>query len=356
MFRKLFLLPALCSCLIAGGCVSIGETQLRADQVSYERALGEAKKREMLAAIVGLRYADEPGFLTVTQIIAAYTFDATGGSTLNGGSGSEASFAQATGSVSYSNHPTFTFTPTTGQAYATAFIRPLPATLFLPLASSDVPIDLLLRLTAQSMGGLRNGSALGGPNSNGSPQFFELLRLLRSLQIAGELTVEYREDNHIGHVSITLAGTPTGDSTQTERDVERVRTLLHLSSRAKSYEVTYGQAAGSGDTITMVPRSVLGILSNLGAQISVPPGQVESGATKPTVGLVGGEARPTVVVHAGKSAPANAYASIAYGGTVYWIDNADFDSKYAFTVVQNLMALAEANQDAKTPVITVPAG
>jgi hypothetical protein len=74
------------------------------------------------------------------------------------------------------------------------------------------------------------------------------------------------------------------------------------------------------------------------------------------VHLVGGETRPTIVVHVGKKAPADAYASIDYHGATYWIDNDDFDSKYALTVLQNLIALSQANQDQKAPILTVPAG
>jgi hypothetical protein len=40
---------------------------------------------------------------------------------------------------------------------------------------------------------------------------------------------------------------------------------------------------------------------------------------------------------------------------VPWIDDADFDSKYALTVVQDLMALAEVPDTSHTPVVTVPA-
>jgi len=305
--------------------------------------------------MVGLRYADEPAFLTVSQIIAAYTFDATAGSILNAGSGSEPDFAQATGTVSYSNHPTFTFTPTTGEAYATAYIRPLAPTLVLPLAESGIPIDLLLRVTAQSIGGLQNGTALGGPNGDGSPGFFELLQVLRRLQVAGELNVQFEQDAHGGSVYLTVGATTSGETRQTTADLVRMRALLSLSAKTKKYEIVYGQSVQGGDRIPMVTRSVLGILTDLGAQIQVPPEQVANGAAKPTVGLIGGETRPTIVVDVGQKAPADAYVSIAYDKAEYWIDKRDFDSKYAFTIVQNLMALAEVTEDAKAPIVTIPA-
>jgi hypothetical protein len=355
MRRKALLCAVLCVCVAASGCTSLGANRLKADQVDYARALGEAKKREILAAIVGIRFADSPAFLSVSQIIAAYTFDATAGSSLSAGDTTQ-NFAAANGSVSYSNHPTFTFTPTTGPAFAAAYIRPLAPALVLPLAESAIPIDLLLRITVQSIGGLQNANALGGPNANGSVGFFELIQALRRLQLAGQLNVESHDEDKGGGVYFTLGATTSGESGQTSADLALVRRLLKLSPKTKTYEVVYGQSAQRGERIPMVTRSVLGILTDLGAQISVPDELVASGSTKTTIGLIGVETRPTIVVNVGKKAPEDAYIDIRYGPSHYWIDRGDFDSKYAFTVVQMLMALAETNQDAKTPIVTIPAG
>jgi hypothetical protein len=369
MTRKALATAILSASVLTAGCAGIGPGRLKADQVDYARALGDAKKREILSAIVGLRYADAPSFLTVSSIIAAYTFDATGGAILNAGSGAQPNYAQATGSVSYSNHPTFTFTPTTGDAYASAYIRPLAPTLVLPLAESGMPIDLLLRITAQSISGLQNGTALGGPNASGSPQFFLLLQALRRLQMAGELNIETRgpisNDDKGGKdaknakgeksgVFMTLGATRSGEIKQVVDDLALVRRLLHLSPKMKTYEVVYGQSADH-DRIPMVTRSVLGILTDLGAQIAVPDTQVDSGATKPSIGLIGGETRPTILVRVGEKPPKDAYVAVQYDKSEYWIDRSDFDSKYAFTVVQNLMALAEVTDTSKAPVVTIPA-
>lgn len=360
LFARHIVLVGACAAVL-GGCATVGPSRLRADQVNYERALGDAKKREMLATVVGLRFGDSPSFVTVSQIIAAYNFDASGGPTLNIGSGSVPNYASATGTVSYANHPTFTFTPITGDAYATAYIRPLPSSLVLPLADSGMPIDLLLRVAVQSIGELQNAAPLGGANGDGSPGFFELLRSLRRLQLAGELTLEYKEVDKVQHISLTLGGTATNELAQNRADIDTVRRLLHLSATTASYDiVTQSPAAGlkappKGTTISMVTRSVLGILTNLGAQVDVPQAAIDAGATKPTVRLVGGETRPTVVVHVGESAPSDPYVAIEYGSDWYWIDRSDFDSKYAFTVVQNIIALAEATQDTKAPIVTIPA-
>jgi len=349
---------ALAAAATLTGCTSFGTNYLRANQVDYARALGDAKKREMLAIIVGLRFGDLPSFIAVTQIIAAYQFGASGGPSLQLGDERVAgSLASASGTVSYANHPTFTFAPTTGEAYANAYIRPLPASMVLPLADSGIPVDLLLRLTAQSIGGLQNDTPLGGPQSDGSPGFFELLRVMRQLQLAGKLTFRYTEDDkHVGHIYLEMGGQSGDDDRDSDAAMARVRELLHLSAHSSQYEIGYGATAASSNTIPLVTRSILGILSNLGAQISVPPADVASGATRPTVRLIGGETRPTVMVHVGDRAPADAYVATDYDGHHYWIDRTDFDSKYAFTVLQNLIALAEAGGDTKAPVVTIPAG
>ncbi|WP_430367325.1 SDR family oxidoreductase [Trinickia sp. NRRL B-1857] len=180
-------LAASVACFMTA-CAHMGPARLKADQVDYTRALGMAKKRAILDSMVQLRFADAPSFLTVSQIIAAYTFDASAGATLNEGSGAQPSYALANGSVSYSNHPTFTFPPTTGDAFAAAYIRPLAPALVQPLAQGGIPIDLLLRIAAQSVAGLRNGTALGGSRSAGTPGFFQLLHAARRLAAIANFT------------------------------------------------------------------------------------------------------------------------------------------------------------------------
>jgi hypothetical protein len=345
----LFLIAALTA------CAHSGPTRLKADQVDYARALGTAKKRAILDAMVQLRYADAPSFVTVSQIIAAYTFDASAGATLNAGSGAQPSYALANGSVSYSNHPTFTFTPTTGEAFASAYIRPLAPALVLPLAQGGIPVDLLLRIAAQSIDGLRNGTALGGTRSAGTPGFFQLIHAARRLQLAGEFNVELRNEKGENHVFIVIAVSNDGaEPPGAAQDRRLLQQLLHLPHDTGSYEVVYGQTAGTGK-IALLTRSVLGILTDLGAQIDVPAASIANGATKPTVGLIGGETRPTIVVSSGAAAPEQAYVAVPYDGAFYWIDRNDFDSKYAFTVVQDLMALAEADTSSKAPIVTIPA-
>ena len=61
----------------------------------------------------------------------------------------------ASGTLAYADHPTFTFTPMTGDYFARAYIHPFAPAVILPLANSGVPVDLLLRIGVMELGGCR---------------------------------------------------------------------------------------------------------------------------------------------------------------------------------------------------------
>ena len=348
---------SLCAMLCAS--CTFGPQSLKADQVNYARALGDANKREIVSMIVGLRYADAPSVLNLTQIIAAYTLDATGTTVVNSRPDPGGPLAGATGVLSYSNHPTFTFTPTTGDRYAKAYIQPLAPALILPLADSGIPIDLLLRITVQSIGRLSNATMLGGASGNGSPGFFELLNILRRLQLAGELSIRYVENSNPQRVIMAVGSPYSGSGAApsavgTDDDLKRLRVLLGLTGKRTEYEIVVGFADANSGKIPVVTRSVLAILTDLGAEIDVPAADVANGTTKPAIDLTGGETRPVMIIHVGKHAPSKSFTSIGYRSSQFWIDDSDFDSKYALTVVQDVMALAEVTDTSRTPILTIP--
>jgi hypothetical protein len=340
--------------LACAGC-AVGPHYLKGDQVAYARALGEAKKREILAMIVGLRYADAPGFLNVSQIIASYAVDATGTILVNSIPNPGGEHGQATGTVEYSSHPTFTFTPTTGEYFAKAYIHPLAPALILPLADSGIPIDLLLRITVQSIAGLDNATMLGGASGNGTPGFFELLHVLRRLQLAGEVSFRFKPGSNSQTIILFLAASPVAHSPTGARDLARARELLGLPAGQTDYEIVSASESSKPGEVSIATRSVLAILSDLGAEIAVPDSDLKSGATKPAIALLGGETRPIVMVHSGLIAPSHNYTAVDYGSSKFWIEASDFDSKYALSLVQDLMALAEVTDTSHPPVVTIPA-
>lgn len=293
--------------------------------------------------------------LPVSSVIAAYSFD---GSVNADAALSTQNHAPTTGGlgagVGFSTRPTFTFTPITGEDYATAYIRPLAPALVLPLIQSGVPIDVLFRLLVQSVGDLQNSAALGSGSNAGDVGFFQLIQVLRRLQVRGMLTV--RLDASTGTHRLFMAIEPGKDADADEvRDAELARRLLEVPAGTKEMEIVYGSLQERGARVPIITRSVTGMLQEVGAQIEVPQGDVDDGTTLPTIGRLEIERRPVAVIHVGTRVPAEAWVSVEHDGRAFWIDRRDFDSKFAFGVLMNLTALAQADRGHNAPVVTIPA-
>jgi hypothetical protein len=366
-------------CLGLCGCYGFGPTRISQDQLAYSRALGDVQKCATLLNVVRIRYGDSPTLLQATQVISAYQIQ----SNVNGSfeffpNAGTSGFLGGGASAQFQQSPTFTFQPLSGEQFARSFIRPLSPGDLLPLAMSGTPIDVLFRLGVQSTNDLKNVIALAQTDSAGSPDFFLLLRDLRALQIAGLLgvrlsTADIPSDLDAkrlsstgpgekapspppqaspgpGHVYFSIAATrdPALQAT-----VDEAKRLLSIPAESSQAEIVYGRSPGPGQ-IAIVTRSVLGALTQVAVQIEVPPEDVTRHRTLPTVGNIGLEHRPVVIVHSGPTAPADVFASVRYQENWFWIAQNDFDSKEAFSVLQILLALAAA-PPTQPAVVTIPA-
>lgn len=341
------------------------------DQLAYSRALGETQKSEMLLNIVRLRYADPPTFLDTTQVIAGYSYARS----MSGGyygypASAVSNYFFGQGSMSMAENPTVTYQPLTGQQYAENIVRPISPTSIMPLSLGGMPIDTLLRLTAQSIDGLSNVRGLGvGPFGGGSVRFYLLLHDLRQLQAAGAMTIRITTDEPVDTVSSShkkksppinkvehayLVLTTTSDSKLQAIQAE-VRRLLHLDPNAQEAEIIYGPYPKRSGQIAILTRSMLAMLTQLSYEMQVPEEDVKLGRTPPTIGQIGIENRPEVIIRSGPDEPSHSYAKVLYKERWYWIDDEDFQSKEAFTMVQVLSALA-ATSHATGAVVTIPAG
>ena len=187
------------------GCAGIGPTRLSSDQLQYARAISEAQKRQTLLNIVLLRYGNAPTLLPVNQVVSSYTLEQGVELGLNvypnahGGN-----YATGLGTLNFSDRPTVTFAPLSGEQLA-RMVRPLSPADLLPVAQGALPIDVLFRLAVQSMGPLENTVVLGGEEGAGDPEFFELLAGMRRLQVRGLLTVRFVSSKDGNHVFLGIA-------------------------------------------------------------------------------------------------------------------------------------------------------
>jgi hypothetical protein len=351
----------LLACMSVCGCFGLGTTRLYEDQLGYSRALGDAEKSDTLLNVVRIRYGDTPIILQETQVISGYQLqrNVTGGFEAFP-SGNSGGFLSGSASAQLQQSPTFTFQPLSGAQFAESFIRPLSPTELLPLATGGLPIDVLFRLCVQSINGLSNAVPLTQTGAAGSADFFLLLRELRRLQIAGLLSIRFQHNaapagthghSDSGHVYFFLTMTRDPDLLAA---VAQVKRLLGIPPGLSEAEVVYGHNKEPGQ-VAVLSRSMLAVLAQLGLQVEVPPDDVAQHRTLPSVGNIGLEHRPVVIIHSGAAAPADVFTSVQYRQTWFWIAEDDFDSKLAFSIVQILLALSRT-ENAPGAILTIPAG
>lgn len=341
---------------LASGCTSIGPLRLDRDQFDYGRVIGEANKRQTLYNIVRLRFGEPASFLTVSQVVAGYTLQGTAGAGINAYPSAAASTNLGiTGQAQYTDRPTFTLNPVTGEQFVDSYLRPFAPATILPLIHSGIPVDGLLRLVAQSVGGVQNTHPLGGPSRSGSPEFLPLLALLRELQEGGALRVRVqRERGTPDRVFVVIDPNRTG---QMRRTGEQIYRLLNLDPVAREFEVIYADSV-SGTRMRALPvltRSLLTILYAVAFEIELSDAEIRTRRAAPTL-REPGHPDPLITIRTGTSQPSRSYTSVRLDGTYYWVDDDDFRSKVSFTILELLRSIAESSRGPSPPVLTIPTG
>jgi len=343
-------------CIGLPGCAGIGPSRLESDLLPYARAISDSQKRQILLNVVRVRYGDTPTFLGVGQVLSSYTLEQHGELGLNlFPNAREGNTATGLGSVTFSDRPTITFAPLSGERLSRSAIQPPSPAELLPLAQVGLPIDVLFRLGVQSIGPLRNSVVLGGEQAEagGDPQFFELLSRMRRLQVAGLLTVRFVRGKDGNHVFLGI--TDVSDR-ELQAVVVRVRRLLGMTPGQTEAEVVYGSVSSGPHKIAILSRPLIAALSQVGEEIEVPPADVEAGRTVSLSRLSRLGLKPIITVHSGSAAPSDAETAVTYGGSWFWIDENDFNSKVAYNVLVLLVATMTTAPGGQGPILAVPAG
>ena len=343
-------------CVGLPGCAGVGPSRLRSDLLPYAEAIADSQKRQVLLNIVRVRYGDMPTFLAVNQVLSSYTLEQHGELGFNlFPNAREGNTGTGLGSVTFSDRPTTTFSPLSGERLSRSAVQPPSPAELLPLVQVGKPIDLLFRLSVQSIGPLRNMVVLGGEQAEaaGDPRFFELLTEMRRLQVAGLLTVRFvrRKDSN----QVFLGITDTSDR-ELQAVVVGVRRLLGMAPGQTEAEVVYGSVSSGPRQIAILTRPLIAALSQVSEEIEVPPADVEAGRTVAFSRLSSLGLKPIITVHSGSSAPADAETAVTYGRSWFWIDQNDYNSKVAYNILMLLAATMTAAPAGQGPVLAVPAG
>ncbi len=178
------------------GCASVGPKTVPIDRADYGAAIADSWKQQTLLNIVKLRYMDLPVFMDVASVVAGYSLQ-TGvavNALVTDGNYRQGNLGSVGGSAIYTDRPTITYVPMTGEKFLRGLITPIdPKNIFFML-QAGYAADFVLGLTVESLNGVRNSSTARGVVREADPDFLQALQLMRDVQADGALGMRVEED------------------------------------------------------------------------------------------------------------------------------------------------------------------
>ena len=356
IFRKpVFHLLAVtaAACAMLAGCGSLGPKTMDRDQLNYGNSIGDNWKNQMLVNIVKMRYVDMPVFVDVGSIVSGYSFSTT----VNGRLGFNDSFSttnsQGLGAgATYTDRPTITYIPKTGDDYLRAILEPVSPRKLLSLVQAGYSAELLFTWSVQSINGIHNWSASAAGTKAADPAFLEFVRLIQELQELGAVGFELESDAKNKH-DIILVLDKRNLAESTMKKSSRAGEIIGLDPNHDRYRVMYAPFKIDSATLSIQTRSVIQMLGAMAGFIEV-PAESASFAT-PGYDLSQTASLPFHVL-SGPDRPDQSFAEVKYDGNWYWIDNADISSKRVFTLMLFITTLTNQATEDNVPVLTIPTG
>lgn len=340
--------------VLLSNCVGVGPKSVARDRFDYVTAISESWKRQTLMNLLKTRYADAPVWMDVTSVISQYAVESQmqlGASWAN----SPLTDTQSVGgSVRYTDRPTITYSPLSGEKFTKSLMTPIPVPGILFLLQSGFPAEHILRMCVHTINGIENsfGGALTRRHANQS--FVELIKSMAKIQNAGGLGMRVRPGND--EKAYVMFFRPLTDPEIAE-EVQKVKRLLGLNKEAREFKVSYGSYSEDDTEIAILSRSMLQIMIDFASYIEVPETDVAEGRVYPTQsngGDSGNVLPPMFRVRSSQKEPEESYVSVHYRDHWFWIEDHDYTSKLVFNFLMYLFSMTETGGQGTAPIVTVP--
>ena len=345
--------------VLPAGCHSLGPGTVPRDRSDYASSISESWKRQTLLNIVKLRYLEPPIFVDVGQIVSGYSLET---SVTAGGSFPEtAAFggntATVAGAARFTDRPTITYTPLTGNRFIKGLMTPIPPESVFFTIQSGWPADGVLFASVASINGLKNQETALGRLSPPDPEFLKVLALMRKLQLAGTVGMRVQVDAKQQQQSALLTFRTQEVTEETRADSRELRRLLRLDPDADSFRLVFGATATDDKEVAVLTRSILHLMQTMASHVQVPPEHVTQGRVAPGIDSVTSDpdAPRLTRILGGKEKPDDSFVAVKFRDHWFWIDDRDLRAKRTFTFMMMLFTLADTGERESLPLITIPA-
>ncbi len=267
------------ACVLAlsgAGCASVGPRSVAVDRFDYSSTIADSWKQQTLLNIVKIRYVDLPVFVDVSSIVAGYSLQTgvTVGGVVSSSGAVQGNYGSVGGQAVYTDRPTITYVPMTGEAFLRGLITPInPRNIFFML-QAGYSADFILGLTVESLNGVRNRSAAGGIVRQADPEFVRALQLLRDVQAAGAVGMRVEEDKDKASTAVLFFQRDDASADIREKAAE-IRRLLKLPVDQQKFVLAYSPMRGGENELSVNSRSILQILQAFGSYVDVPEQHVQ---------------------------------------------------------------------------------
>jgi len=344
------------------GCHSFGPRTVPGDRFDYNAAIARSHNEQMLLNLVRIRYLQVPNFLTVSSVIAGYTYQ--GGIGVSGqralGSFDE-DLVGGSANLNYTERPTITYTPLAGQAFSRRLLKTIPIEVLFALGQSGWPTDVLFRIAVQRIGvtenmafGLRNVGESGFREEAERLELYDrVIQLMQRLDDRGSFEVVRPGEGEPAVFRFARAMSP-----EQQALADELRTHLGLEADRSTFQVTDRITARSSHEILIQTRSLLAVLSFLARGVQVPEEDAVANRTlalPPDVQQVIEERGP-LWIRSQKKRPDDPFAAVRYRDHWFYVDGTDHLSKRTFGTILVLFELLAPSGGGAAPLLTLPAG
>jgi hypothetical protein len=253
----------------------------------------------------------------------------------------------------YTETPTISYTPLTGERLVNSLLRPIrPETIF-AMISAGHPADFILTATVRAINGVYNASSAPPRARREDPKFARVVEAIRRIEQAGALgmRIETREGR-----TLTFIAFRRGSDEDAERDIRLVKEALGIDPNIDELRLVYGLVPRRPDEIALLTRSMQELMGELSAGIDVPERDLLDGRATRRPGSEAGASDVRLVhIRSSDEQPLDAYAAVHYRNHWFWVDDRDLESKRVFMFLMMFSSLAESGTVPQAPILTIPA-
>jgi len=349
--------PALVAGLavLVASCSSIGPKGIARDRFDYGASIAESWKQQILLNIVKLRYLDVPVFMDVGQIVSGYTLET--GVTISGQIAPKDrgdTFLGLGGQGTFTDRPTITYTPMTGDKFLRGLLIPIPTKVILHMLETGYPADFLLAWSIESLNGLQNRSISPGTMREADPEFVHALELMRAIQMAGGVAIGVERDKGEAETTVVVFRKERLPAATLAKSAA-LRRLLGVPAQETHFRIVTRPGRGRPGELAVQPRSLLQVMITLSSFIDVPPEHLQAQRAVPAPGIDTGLPSAFMArIHYSQERPADAYAAVQHRGVWFWVDDRDWHTKRVFILMMFLFTLADTHGGEQLPVLTIP--